>query len=95
MSFPTSSVRAAFIRYSVYRENATPSTIVTETGTLNIVYNQSNPTNNKWEISQDKTGNASITFTVTDAGQVQYTTSAIAGTFVTGKIYFTAQSMLQ
>lgn len=91
--FSTSAVRAAFIRYSVYRESSTP-TVATETGTISIVYNQTNPSLNKWELSQDKTGDASITFSITDTGQVQFTTTTI-GPFVTGKIYFTAQSLLQ
>lgn len=91
--FSTSAVRAAFIRYSVYRESSTPA-VATETGTISIVYNQTNPSLNKWELSQDKTGDASITFSITDTGQVQFTTTTI-GPFVTGKIYFTAQSMLQ
>ena len=91
--FPTNSVRAAFIRYSVYRQTTT--TKVTETGVITVVYNPDGPVNNKWEISPDFNGDASISFSITDTGQVRFSTTALGGTFQNGKIYFAAQSMLQ
>lgn len=91
--FSTSIVRAAFIRYSVYR--TTSLSTVTETGTIIVVYNASNPVSNKWEIIQYKTGDASISFAITDTGQMQFTTTTLAGTGHAGKIAFAAQALLQ
>lgn len=93
LTFSTLSVRAAFIRYSVYR-NTSLSTAV-EQGTILIAYNPTNPSGNLWEINQDKIGNAHITFSVTDTGEVEFSTTAISGTSHNGVIFYTAQSMLQ
>lgn len=92
LSFPTSNVRAAFIRYTVYRN--TSSTTVTEAGNLIIVYNPSNSVGNKWSINQIFTGDASIVFNVTDTGQVQFSTTAIAGTSHVGSLTYSAQALL-
>jgi len=53
LSFSVAVVRAAFIRYSVYRSVTGPTTELAESGEINIVYNASNPVNQKWEIQQD------------------------------------------
>lgn len=93
LSFPTASVRSAFIRYAVFR--ATNTTSVYESGELEIVYNPNGPTNNKWEVAQRLVGDGQITFSVTDTGQVEFSTLAIAGSSHTGKLTFVAQSILQ
>jgi hypothetical protein len=93
LSFPTASVRAAFIRYAVFR--STNLTSVYESGELEIVYNPNGPVNNKWEVGQQLLGNGDITFSVTDSGQVQFSTTAIAGTSHTGLLTFVAQAVLQ
>lgn len=93
LAFATSAVRAAVIRYSVFRSTTTSS--VAESGQIYVNYNASRPVNQKWEFSQDYTGDASITFDITDDGQVRFTTTAIAGTNHTGLITFTAQAFLQ
>lgn len=93
LSFPTAAVRAVFIRYSVFR--STNLTSVYETGELNAVYNPSGPTNNKWELANQLVGNGDITFTMTDTGQVEFSTTAIAGTGHTGVLTFVAQAILQ
>lgn len=93
LAFPTSAVRAAFIRYTVFR--TTNTNTVYEMGTLNVVYSPANPVGNKWEITREYTGDAKITFTITDTGQVQFSTAAIAGLNHQGQISFAAQSLLQ
>lgn len=93
LSFSTSIVRGAFIRYALNRK--TDSTEVSEEGSIQIVYNASNPTSSKWEVTRDSIGDASITFTVTDVGQVQFSTTTISGANHAGKIFYTAQAMLQ
>lgn len=93
LSFPTSTVRAAFIRYSVFR--STSLTSVVESGELMILYNPAGPIGNKWEIGQRQLSDGQISFYVTDTGQVQFSTTALAGSGHTGKLTFTAQSILQ
>ena len=93
LSFPTATVRAVFIRYSVFR--STNLTSVYETGELNAVYNPSGPTGNKWELAQQLVGNGDITFTITDTGQVEFSTTVIAGTGHQGVLTFVAQAILQ
>lgn len=93
LSFPTSDVRAAFIPYAVYRDTATQT--VTEGGELFIVYNETGPTNNKWSISQRRTGDASITFSISDVGQVSFTTTEVTGGTHVGVISFSGRAILQ
>lgn len=93
LSFPTASVRSAFIRYAVFR--STNSTSVYESGELEIVYNPNGPTNNKWEIAQKLVGDGQILFNVTDTGQVQFSTTSISGGSHVGKLTFVAQAVLQ
>lgn len=93
LAFPTSTVRSAFIRYAVFRQ--TDTVTVAESGNLQVVYNPANPVNNKWEIARDYVGDASVTFTISDIGQVKYSTATIAGSSHTGQITYVAQSILQ
>lgn len=92
LKFSNINVQGAFIRYTVLR--STTLTTVSETGTIVINYNPNNPVNNKWEYSRERVGDASVTFTISDTGQVSITTTALSGTNHTGFIYFAAQSML-
>lgn len=93
LAFPTSQVRGAFIRYTVFR--TTDSTTVYEIGELQIVYNPVGPVGNKWEISRSFTGNGNLTFSVLDTGQVTFTSSTIAGNGHQGFISFAASALLQ
>jgi len=93
LAFSTSTVRAAYIRYSVYR--TTNSTTVSETGQMIIVYNPNNPVGNKWEIAKDRVGDASISFSVDDTGQFSFTTTALSGINHSGNITFSAQALNQ
>lgn len=91
-AFPISEVRAVHVVYSCFR-NTTDET-VSETGTMQFVYNPDGPIGKKWELTRDATGDAKITFYVTDTGQVQFTTAAIAGTNHVGRLSYTAKSLL-
>ena len=95
LSFPTSAVRAVFIRYSVFR--STDSTSAYEAGDLITMYNPNNGIGVKWALSQGNiTGSgAQITFNVTDTGQFQFSTTALAGANHAGKIVFEARSLEQ
>jgi hypothetical protein len=91
LNFPTSNVRSAFIRYAIYRTSNT--TVEAETGSLEIVYNSNAGT---WQSCREAVGNdTKLTFNVTNAGQVQFSTTAIGGTYSTGTLTYTAQAILQ
>lgn len=96
--FPVTEVRSATIYYSVYRktENSGPADgqEISEGGTIQIVYNSANPIGNKWEIVQQKAGEGNITFSITDTGQVQFTTTALTGISHQGKVSFRALAIL-
>lgn len=92
-SFPTSDVRAAQLIYSVYRTTTTETAY--ETGTLEIVYSPNNPSTQQWETSRSYTGDGKISFYVTDAGQVQFTTETMGGSNHSGTISYTAKALLQ
>ena len=92
LSFPTSRVRAATIFYSVYRQ--TDAIEVSEAGTLEICYNDSRPNNEKWEIVRTGEGDASISFSISDSGQVSFTTSPVSGTTTEATLAYRAISVL-
>ena len=93
LTFSTTIVRAAFIRYAVYR--TTTSDNASEVGTMNIVYNPANPSGNKWEYDRAYAADGKITFTITDTGQVRLNTIALAGLSHSGKFVYAAQALLQ
>lgn len=92
-AFPVTDVRSIFVRYAVFRNTST--TTAYETGDIEAIYSPANPNGNKWEISVSRVGDGSINFTITDAGQIQFSTSALGGINHTGKITATAQAVLQ
>lgn len=88
------SVRAAEISYSIYRQTATSS--VVESGKINVAYNNASPNPNKWEMNQGSVlGDAGVIFTITNSGQVQYTSSNITGASYTGTMKFRLKSLQQ
>lgn len=92
-SFPTSDVRGASLILTIKRSTTTES--VSEWSNLDIVYNEGNLPGQKWEISRDFTGDASISFNITDSGQVTFTTETLSGLNHTGVISYAAKSLLQ
>jgi hypothetical protein len=94
LSFSNAVVRAGFIRYAVYREVTQPA-YAYEAGEMTVVYNANNPTNQKWELQQERVGDASISFTVDDNGQFSFTTTSIGTGTHSGRVSFVAQSLAQ
>jgi hypothetical protein len=92
LSFPTTQVQGSIIAFSVSR--TTNSVTLSETGEIFINYNSSFPVGEKWETSVDYVGGAQITFNVTDTGQVQFSTTLIAGTGYQGSITYQAKAIL-
>lgn len=93
LAFAPTSVRAAFIKYAVFR--TTTTTTVYESGELEAVYSPDNPVNNKWDISRVLNGDGQISFAISDIGQISYTTTMIAGLNHSGKITYSATALLQ
>lgn len=93
LSFPPSNVQGAVITYSVFR--TTTATTVSETGELFINFNPTSPVNSKWEISRDYVGDAQVTFSVLDVGQLQFSSALLAGLNHTGTIVYQATAILK
>jgi hypothetical protein len=93
--FSPLTIRAAHISYVVYRKSTSTPTGTFETGIINLTYDTNGTTNNQWFLSQNKAGNGGITFTVSDAGQVSYTSTNINATGYSGKISFSVKTFKQ
>lgn len=92
LNFPTSSVRSAFITYAVYRTADTPTTVVSETGNIIVLYDTSAGT---WLLEQDFIGDGQITFIISNTGQMSYSTTQIGTINHTGTLTFSAKAVLQ
>lgn len=84
LRFDTVQTRHAIISYSVYRVKGSDE--LSQAGQMYVTYKNNSGT---WEIIDNTVGDAGIVFTITPAGQVQYTTTDLtdAGTYV-GKMSF-------
>ena len=81
--------RSFILDYSIYRSTATASSAVAQVGQLRGVYNTQSST---WYLSDDYSGqNAGVTFSITSSGQIQYTSSSIAGSSYSGTMKYTTR----
>jgi hypothetical protein len=98
LNFPAADVRAATVYYSVHRitEDSGPpdGQEVVEAGTMEINYNASRPVTQKWELIRTGGGDALIDFTITDLGQIQFSTQPLTGISHTGLISYRALAIL-
>lgn len=93
LSFPTNKVNGSIILYNCARH--TNSTDVSESGILMLNYDSSLSSGQKWQLSKEfVNAGAQISFDVTDLGQVQFSTTSIAGSGHTGSIYFRSLTVL-
>jgi len=87
--FNPASVRAGVIDYSIYR--STSITELAEKGKMEIIYKNGASSGTKWSIGRVFFGDdAGVVFTMTDAGQVQYTSTNLSGTGYSGIMKFEA-----
>jgi hypothetical protein len=93
MLFDPTSVRAANISYTIYRVTNSVTSGNAESGIIYITYDNNASSGNKWILSQQINGSSGVTFSITDLGQVQYTSSNISGTGYSGTIKFSAKSL--
>jgi len=95
LQFNGASVRAANVEYSIYRTSTeTPSGNV-QTGTLLLTYDTTGAIGSKWIVADQRTGDAGVVFTCTDAGQIQYKSTDIGTTSYQGQIKFRARTLAQ
>lgn len=90
--FNAASVRAAEISYSVFRISTANPSGHTETGTIQIVYDN----NVGWSINQGNIlGSSGVTFQVTNTGQIQYKSTDIGSLNYIGTMKFRAKTLQQ
>lgn len=94
LSFDSAQVRSASIAYQITRTTNLSNRI--ESGFLNVFYDASRSINNKWVLQRESIGvDSLVEFTITDSGQVQYTTDNMSGTGYSGMLKFEARALLQ
>jgi hypothetical protein len=90
LTFSGAAIRSFVVDYHVYRNTTgAGATELAESGTLMGVYSSVAGT---WEITQTKVGNSGVEFTITNAGQIQYTSDNITGTPATSEMKFKART---
>lgn len=90
--FDPTIVRGAVVEYSVYR--VTTGTGATEQGETGTMYLTFLSTANSWDMAVLGSDSAGIFFSITNAGQVQYTTTNFTGSAYSGVIKFRARALL-
>jgi hypothetical protein len=92
--FDPSQVRSFTVDYYCYRVSTVTPEEVSETGFLCGVYNT---VANNWSFGPQNIGDAKVTFSITNAGQVQYSALPLTGTYdvVNSKMKFSAKTILQ
>ena len=99
LSFNTGLVRAAFINYSIYRTYTASGPVasdVAEAGQMIAVYDNLAATGSKWSLTIGPVnGNSGVTFTITDSGQIQYTSTSLGISGGTGVMRFSARTLSQ
>lgn len=94
LSFPTNDVAGAVVFYNVHRSSDLPLSI-SQTGILLLNYDSSRAPGLKWQVLDQYTNSgAQVMFTMTDVGQMEFSTTAISGTNPIGNINFRALSVL-
>jgi len=96
LSFSTGQVRSAEIIYSIYRTSTLNPFGIVESGSMNVVYDGNAPVNEKWKFAVGNVAGpgAGVTFTITDAGQVQYKSTDIGAAGYSGEMRFRAKTIL-
>lgn len=86
LSFTGNTQRSFEVTYQVYRNTTGGgATELAESGKLLGVYST---VAGSWEMTQESVGNSGVTFSITNAGQVQYTSTNITGTAATSAMKF-------
>lgn len=90
--FDSGTVRAANVNYTVYRISDSSPSGHAETGLIFLVFDDSAAVGMKWKLSQSPVdGNAGISFSMDDDGQMKYATTTIGDVGYVGTIRFSAR----
>jgi hypothetical protein len=96
LSFNTGQVRAAFIQYTIYRTSTSNPSGSTEAGYMIATYDNLAGSGSKWSLTMGPiNGNSGVIFSITDLGQIQYTSTNIGSTGYVANIHFSAKSLNQ
>lgn len=87
-AFSTASVRTLNAEYIIERSTVVPALKKVESGFIKGNYDGTN-----WNIVITSEGDASVIFSITPAGQVQYISDNMSGSAYTGIIRFKSQSI--
>lgn len=95
-SFNTGTVRGAFVNYSIYRTSTTNPSGFAEAGQMSLVYDNGAAPGSKWLLGiGNMVGNAGVNFTITDNGQLQYTSTDIGSASYSGILKFKVNTVVQ
>jgi hypothetical protein len=96
LSFNTGQVRAAFIEYSIYRTSTLNPSGNAEAGIMIIVYDNLAASGSKWSLTIGPVnGNSGVSFSITDAGQIQYISTDIGSAGYSATMHFSAKALNQ
>jgi hypothetical protein len=96
LTFDPGTVRSATIIYSVYRISTDSPSGQSESGIINLTYDNNASSGSKWSLIQyGINGDAGVTFSVLYSGQVQYTSSNMSATGYSGVMHFSARTLSQ
>ena len=87
-TFDPGTVRGAEITYAIYRN--TSASELAEFGKIYLVFKTVAGT---WDLSQTFAGSSGVTLTITSLGQMQYTSTNMAGTGYAGTIKYFAKAI--
>lgn len=88
LAFNIANVKSAVIEYYIARSTSLSN--LNEQGTISIIYR---PSSTDWEMQRESLNDAGLLFSITSAGQLQYTSSNLSGTSYQGKIKFRARTL--
>jgi hypothetical protein len=99
LSFPVTAVSGAIVFYGVNRSSSgVGAEQLSQTGLLILNYDPTQAPGFLWQVtdefSSSSSSGAQITFTMSDTGQLQFSTTAITGTTPVGNINFRALAVL-
>ena len=93
LSFDPSSVRSAFVDYSIFR--STVSGTKKEAGQITLIYDAGAAPGSKWSFTRESIDDAGVVFDITDLGQFTYKSDNMIGASYSGTADFRARVLIQ
>lgn len=93
--FSPQTIRAVHIAYVVHRKSTANPSGNYETGTIYVVYDEDAASGSIWNIGLNRIGTAGVSFTMTDFGQLEYTSTDINSTGYVGSMTYSVKVFLQ